>query len=356
MSHVAGTRRDSEEIPLGPDIGEMLVRAGAAWLSPPRERLATMRGQGRLPHALLLLGQAGAGQFELGTWLAALLLCDRMGISACGECAGCRLFLAGTHPDFYRVGLAEDAAVIKVEQIRALSESFSLKSYRGRNKVAIIDPADAMNINSFNALLKTLEEPSDNTYLILTASRSDRLPRTIVSRSARLRLPLPAADAALAWLNRRHKHAGWARLLALANGAPFLALQYSEAGLEAIDMEMQAALDSTDKGPLDVIATAAAWSRDQPLARLFWLESWLTGRLREAALSSDLVNNNRLPWLRVPAREPMIRAGYRLLDALREARALVSGALNTQLLFEGLLISLTAFVGEGAGKPGESVD
>ncbi len=52
----------------------------------------------------------------------------------------------------------------------------------------------------------------------------------------------------------------------------------------------------------------------------------------------------------------MIRAGYRLLDALREARVLVSGALNTQLLFEGLLISLTAFVGEGAGKVRESVD
>ncbi len=205
---MAGTKRDSEEIPAGPDLGEMLARADAAWLQPLRGQLSAMLGQGRLAHAQLLLGQAGAGQFELGTWLAALLLCDRQGDRACGECAGCRLFLAGTHPDFYRVGLEEDAAVIKVEQIRGLSESFSLKSYRGRSKVAIIDPADAMNINSFNALLKTLEEPADNTYLILTASRSDRLPRTIVSRSARLRLPLPAADTALAWLNRRRKHVG----------------------------------------------------------------------------------------------------------------------------------------------------
>jgi DNA polymerase-3 subunit delta' len=295
-------------------------------------------------------GQAGAGQFEFGAWLAALLLCDRPGSGACGECAGCRLFLAGTHPDFYRVGLLEDKTFILVEQIRDLSESFSLKSYRGRSKVAMIDPADAMNINSFNALLKTLEEPADNTYLILTASRSDRLPRTIVSRSARLRLPQPAADVALAWLDRRGKHAGWERLLALANGAPFLALQYREAGLEEIDKGMQQALDSAQQGPLDIIATAESWSRDQPMARLFWLESWLTGCLREAALSSDLVNDNRLPWLRVAAREPMMRAGYRLLDALREARVLVSGALNKQLLFEGLLVSLTALVGEGRGS------
>jgi len=354
---MAGAKRESAEIPAGPGIGESLERAGAGWLAPLREQLATMLNQGRMPHALLLLGPAGAGQFELGIWLAALILCDRKGASACGECAGCKLFLAGTHPDFYRVGLEEDAAVIKVEQIRDLSASFSLKSYRGRSKLAIIDPADAMNINSFNALLKTLEEPSDNTFLILTASRSDRLPRTIVSRSARLRLPLPAPAEALAWLNRQRKHAGWERLLALANGAPFLAMQYREAGLEAIDAEMSETIEAAEQGrQLDIIATAASWSRDQPLARLFWLESWLTGRLREAALSSDLVNNNRLPWLRVPAREPMIRAGYRLLDALREARILESGALNTQLLFEGLLISLTAFVGEGAGKVRESVD
>lgn len=353
---MAGSKRESDEVVTAPDAGVMLARAGGEWLASSRERLAAMRSQQRLPHAILLLGQPGAGQAELGHWLAASLLCDRNGASACGTCAGCRLFLSATHPDFYRVGLEEDASVIRVEQIRGLSESFSLKSYRGGSKVAFVDPADAMNINSFNALLKTLEEPSDNTYLVLTASRSDRLPRTIVSRCARLRLPLPAAGEALAWLNGRRKFVGWERLLALANGAPFLALQYADAGLEEIDAKMQETLDSAGKGQLDIIATAAAWSRDQPEARLFWLESWLTGRLREAALSSDLAGDNRLPWLRVPAREPMIRAGYRLLDALREARMLLSGALNTQLLFEGLLISLMALVGEGTGKLRESVD
>ncbi len=353
---MAGSKRASEQTVAAPDVGSMLARAGVEWLASLRERLSAMRSQDRLPHALLLLGRPGAGQSELGHWLAARLLCDRKGEASCRECAGCRLFLAGTHPDFYRVGIEEDATVIRVEQIRDLSESFSLKSYRGRSKVALIDPADAMNINSFNALLKTLEEPSDNTYLILTASRSDRLPRTIVSRSARLRLPLPAAGEALAWLERYRAYAGWERLLALANGAPFLALQYADAGLQEIDAKMQETLDSAQKGQLDIFATAATWSRDQPEARLFWLESWLTGRLREAALSSDLANNNRLPWLRVSAREPMIRAGYRLLDGLREARLLVSGALNTQLLFEGLLISFTALVGEGADRVRESVD
>ena len=356
MSRVAGAKRNEVEVVASRDVAGSLGRAEVQWLAPLRVQLAAMHGNDRIPHALLLLGQPGAGQSELGLWLAALLLCDKKGAAACGECAGCRLFLASTHPDFYRIGVEEDAAVIKVEQIRDLSQSFSLKSYRGRSKVALIDPADAMNLNSFNALLKTLEEPAANTYLILVASRSDRLPRTIISRSARMRLPLPSSEVGLAWLNDRRKYAGWPRLFALANGAPFLALQYAEAGLEEIDARMQEAVDSAEKGQLDIIATAEAWSRNQPEARLFWLESWLTARLREAALPSDLGNNNRLPWLRVQGREPMIRAGYRLLDALREARRLVNGALNKQLLFEGLLISLTALVGESTDRLRESVD
>ncbi len=355
MRNVAGAKQGDDAV-AAPKVGDLLARAGVEWLAPVRARLAAMLELQRLPHALLLLGQAEAGQSEIGQWLAARLLCDRADAAACGDCAGCRLFLAGTHPDLHHIGIEADTTVIRVEQIRALSESLSFKSYRGRRKVALIDPADAMNINSFNALLKTLEEPPDHTYLILTASRSDRLPRTIASRCARIRLPLPSTVEALAWLNQHQPQAGWERLLSLANGAPFLALRYAEAGLGELDAEMRETLDSAEKGQLDVIATATAWIADQPEARLFWLESWLTGRLREAGLSSDLINNNRLPWLRVPGSDPMIRAGYRLLDTLREARLLISGALNKQLLFEGLLVSLSALVGSSAGKVRESAD
>jgi hypothetical protein len=133
-------------------------------------------------------------------------------------------------------------------------------------------------------------------------------------------------------------------------------LKYAEVGLETIDAQMQEAVDSAVRGQLDIVATAATWTRDQPEARLFWLEYWLTNQLREAALYGALVGDNRLPWLRVERREPMIRAGYRLLDATRQARLLVNSALNTQLLLEGLLISFVGFAGEGAIKERESVD
>jgi len=352
---MAGTDSADEQAVMAPDIGEWLLRANAEWLAPLRGRLAALQDHGRLPHALLLLGPPGAGQSELGLWLAARLACENAATPACGDCAGCRLFRAGTHPDFRYIGIEPDAKAIRIEQIRALSEALSLKAYRGRNKVVIIHPAEAMNINSFNALLKTLEEPADNTFLLLCASRTERLPRTISSRVTKFRLPLPAPAAALDWLNRRDRRDTWERLLALANGAPFLAMQYAQLRLEHLEEQMQSAVDAAEQGRLDIIATAKTWAGDQPEARLFWLESWLTGRLREASLPGDLVNNNRLVWLQTAGRGPKIQAGYRLLDALREARVLVSGALNTQLLLEGLLVSLAAFAG-GIEPARESMD
>ena len=84
-----------------------------------------------------------------------------------------------------------------------MSEALSLRSYRGGAKVAVIAPAEAMNIKSFNALLKTLEEPADDTFLVLAASRVDRIPKTIMSRTLRLRLPLPAESEALGWLRQQ---------------------------------------------------------------------------------------------------------------------------------------------------------
>lgn len=353
---MAGAVRVGEEGIATPAIGEMLARAGADWLAPVREHLAAMQDRGRLPHALLLLGQAGAGQSELALWLASRLLCVSAAASACGHCAACRLLLAGTHPDLQFIGVEPDASAIRVEQIRSLSETLSLHSYRGGGKVAVIDPADAMNINSFNALLKTLEEPRDNTFLILAAQRSDRLPLTIASRCARIRLPLPARATALAWLDHREKRPGWERLLALANGAPFLALRYAAVGLEELDGQMQESMAAAENGRLDIVATAAAWGSDQPELRLFWLESWLAAGLREASLRSDPINHNRLPWLRATEGEPMIRAGYRLLDALREARYLAGGALNTQLLFEGLLVTLARLAGGHAGTERGSLE
>jgi DNA polymerase-3 subunit delta' len=301
-----------------------------------------------LPHGLLLAGSPGTGQPEIGTWLAARILCQSPAAGACGRCADCRLFLAGSHPDFRWIGVLPEKKEISIEQMRQLSQALAMRSYRGGAKVAVIAPAEAMNAKAFNALLKTLEEPAAETYLVLAAGRIDRMPRTVLSRCMRLRLPIPEERDALEWLKQQGSGEGSPALLALAGGAPFLAAEFAAAGLVALDAEMRSAIAAAIDGRLDFVAFADACARNSPAARLAWLENWLTQCLKQAALGSDLVNNNRLPWLRPPGIETKIRAGYGLLDQLRDARRQAGGPLNVQLLFEGLAISLAGLVGRPA--------
>ena len=341
---------DDDDVAVAPAAGPMLERAAVSWLGPVRARLDALQDQGRLPHAILLTGSPGAGQAEVATWLAARLLCRADDDRPCGECTDCRLVLAASHPDFHWVGVLPDKKEISIDQLRVLSATLSLRSYRGGAKVAVISPADAMSTKAHNALLKTLEEPARETYLVLAASRIDRIPKTILSRCTRLVLPLPEEEVALDWLRRQGRSTDWPALLALAGGAPFLAVEHEEAGLGTLHAEMQDALAAAGEGQLDFVAFAAHCAKNAPVARLSWLESWLTRSLKEDALASDLVNNNRLPWLRPPGRETKIRAGFVLLDRLRRARRDAGGSLNMQLLFEGLAVSLAALVGQAGGS------
>ncbi len=343
------------DVSAAPPMRPLLDRAQVPWLGPIRERLAAMQDEGRLPHGLLLAGSPGAGQPEIAAWLGARLLCrSPVAGGACGQCADCRLVLAGSHPDFRWIGVLADRKDISIDQVRALSLSLAMRSYRGGAKVSILAPAEAMNAKAFNALLKTLEEPAPETYLMLAAGRIDRMPRTVASRCMRVRLPLPGEREALEWLAAQSASEAWPALLELAGGAPFLAADHAQEGLGALDAEMRGAISAAIDGRLDVVAFAEACSRNAPAARIAWLESWLTRSLKEAAARSDPVNNNRLPWLQPPAVDMKIRAGYRLLDRLRDARRQVGGSLNAQLLFEGLAVPLAALLGGPGRRSGGS--
>ena len=120
-------------------------------------------------------------------------------------------------------------------------ESLVLSSFRGGYKVGIIEGAEALNANGANAFLKTLEEPTGDTLLIMIAKPSHRLPATVASRCLRLPLHPPAKPAALGWLEERRPGVhNWDAALALAGGAPLQALELQAAGITALEEEMQA--------------------------------------------------------------------------------------------------------------------
>ncbi len=334
-----------------PEAGDLPVarlgEAAAPWLVPARAAILSALRAGRLPHALLLHGSPGAGQSGLALWVAQLALCDSPQDGPCGRCASCSLFLAGNHPDLRAVSVEDKATVIRVDQVRELCGALALTSYRGGRKVGILDPADRMNINSFNALLKTLEEPSEDTLLILAAARLDRLPRTIVSRCQRVRVPNPSASVGRAWLEREKPGEDWTLLLSLAGGAPLAALELARGNVAELAGSMASDMSGRRFDPLGL---ALAWSRDRPAERLMWLERWLESGIRDGlGQGSDVVNDNRHILLPSTGTGVNITAAFRLLDQTREARKLLDGSLNTQLLFEDLLVGLAEAL---AGRSG----
>lgn len=216
-----------------------------------RRRLAT------LPHALLLHGPKGVGKLALAEQAAQMVVCETKGDKRpCGQCEGCRWFAAGNHPDFRRVEPealaaqmaqpeegAEPAAdapparkgkpslEIKVDQVRQLADFLNVNSHRGGRRVALVHPAEEMNANASNALLKALEEPPSGAMFILVSHRPARLLPTIRSRCVAVPVPVPSRDVANRWLSTQ-KLSDAARWLAYAGGAPLLALQYAESAAD----------------------------------------------------------------------------------------------------------------------------
>jgi len=141
---------------------------------------------GRVPTSYLFTGEKGIGKMTTAVDFAKALNCQQLEEGApCDRCSSCNKIEHGVHPDLRIV--EPDGGVIKVEQIRELEEFLTLTPYEGRKKVALIDDADRMNTFAANAFLKTLEEPPEDSIIILISSREEMLPDTIRSRCLKLK-------------------------------------------------------------------------------------------------------------------------------------------------------------------------
>jgi DNA polymerase-3 subunit delta' len=328
---------------------DILTGAALPWLAGAREQLLRAERAQRLPHSLLLLAAPGLGAEALAHWAAGLALCEGAAAGAadsaaavrpCGRCASCLLLKADSHPDLHLVRLEEDKRQISVEQVRVLIEVLTLKSYRGGYKVGVIESAELLNASGANAFLKTLEEPTQNTLLILIAKPGHRLPATIASRCLRLVLRAPEPSVAAGWLDAQGAPPadGWDTALALAGGAPLFALELQGLDMAGLDADMRETLKQLRAGSVDVTLIAERWARSDPALRLTWLENWITRRVC-ASLGAPAQPETAEP-VRLPAAllKPKIRALFDLLDAAREFRRFASTGMNQQLALEALLL------------------
>ena len=200
------------------------------WHETEWERLQRARQQEKMPHALLLTGPRGAGKQLFAESLAASLLCtdpDAHG-NACGQCRGCHLLQAGSHPDYQRIQPVEPGKPITVDAVRDMTSRGTLTAQAGGYKVILFQPADALNIAAANSLLKTLEEPVAWTLMLLVSAQPGRLPATIRSRCQQIKLSLPAKPEGERWLAEQVEDVDPKLLLALTGGAPLRALELAQ--------------------------------------------------------------------------------------------------------------------------------
>jgi DNA polymerase-3 subunit delta' len=230
--------------------------------------------------------------------------------------------------------------VVTVGQIRALRSYVVETSQYGQGKVAIIQPAEAMNINACNALLKTLEEPPPGSMLLLVTDSPASLPATIRSRCQQISIAPARSAEAEAWLAGRGIAQPAGLLLALAAGAPLRALALAEG--DALAMRKQAfdgwrGLLERSQDPSTV---ARSWVQQGLRPTLQWLQSWIADmiRLRVGEAGPSLANPDLRDPLQTLARGLDLEQLFRRLDHAAQAHRLSLTQVNPQLLAEDVLL------------------
>lgn len=320
------------------------------WLQAPWQQLARTWSQGRLPHALLLAGPDGIGKHLLARRLTGLLLCQQpdADTGACGRCPACVWLRAGSHPDLSELAPEEPGKAIKIDQVRALGMELGMTSHAGRHKVAVIAPADAMNVNAANSLLKTLEEPTASTLLILLTASPGRLPATVRSRCQQLRIPGPATRQALDWLQGQGIEQALAeRCLQIAGGAPLAAAELAASdSLDLRDRWLHELL-AVFNGRLDPVRVADEWAKANEAGALQWWQSSLQALIRCQQAGQAPGEARLVQMLRQITEKVDCRQLFELSDRITTAVNSLGSGLNRQLLLEDLLIEWARL----AGKP-----
>jgi len=188
------------ENPLANETEAIFDNVTTPWLTPFYQHLQQTYRQGRLPHGLLFTGSSGIGKYKVAQQLAQFLLCtNKQSNDACFECHSCQLMSANSHLDFHLLE-AEKNKSIGIDQVRLLTERLNERPHLGNNKVVLIKGTEQLTESAANALLKTLEEPQGDSYLILLARTHHQLMPTLLSRLQQTHIHSPDDQTLINWL------------------------------------------------------------------------------------------------------------------------------------------------------------
>lgn len=327
------------------------------WHQALWKRVQDRRRLGSLPHALLLSGPSGLGKHDFAAYLAQALVCESRDQAAqpCGRCKACTLATAGTHPDITWLSPEEPGKQIRIDAVRSLVGRTTLTTQAQGSRVFIIEPADAMNRNAANALLKTLEEPGASSVLVLVSAAPHRLPATIRSRCQLLQFRPVSKTVAAQWLEQQSLSGPegeplgdgarqYDALLALAAGAPLTALSAAAEDWLGRSERLLAQLQELKSRQVNPIQVVSQWGA-LPVDALFVdLSRILTDLTRVATAGSGVDSGSGLflpslaGRLQSLANDINVQALFGFIDQLNLMRLQMVNNLNQQMLLEKIVI------------------
>lgn len=254
------------------------------WLSSSFQRLCQRATANQLHHGLLVKGSEGLGKRFFCQSLAKFLLCKAPQEMACGQCQSCLLFDSGGHPDFHHIDAEKQ---IGVDRIREAIQKLNGKAQLSGNKVLVIYDAHDMTESSANALLKTLEEPTDKTFIMLITNQLQRLLPTISSRCEKVNLASPTLAVCQQWLAEEGMEDVDESFIRLYHYAPLKIKAELDTGKGLGYDEFVQSLSLIASGQADVVNLAEQYA-DQAHRVVPWLQHHITSEVSQAVHSDKL--------------------------------------------------------------------
>ena len=313
------------------------------WLKLPFEQLADMIVNHRAHHALLINYIQGSGEEELINLLVNRLICQSsQQLQPCGQCHSCQLLLSQHHPDYYLITNEQGKQSISIDQIRSISTKVYEKSQQGGNKVIWIKHAALMTEAAANALLKTLEEPPENTYFILSDEHNSQLLPTIHSRCFSYFLAVPELEESINWLKKQHSHSysdnELATALLLSENAPLnAAILLQPEKWQQRKLFCEKLLELLPEN--NFWQLAKTFNNEDFLERITWFCALLGDALKaKQKVGRYIVNRDQVPLVRLIAAKSHdeITSLYQLWLQARKVLLSVAG-LNKELMVYNVL-------------------
>ena len=324
-------------------IAELYPWHGQSW-----QRFIKARQSSHLPHALLFSGEDDTGKRGFADKMIKSLLCESPQLAnaqgACNQCHGCKTYESSANPDYLHIDLLDDKQQISVDQIRAMNAFLGLtRSYNGQ-RVVLISQAERMNLNAANSLLKSLEEPADNSVIILLSSKASSLLATIKSRCQLLHLPTPDKQQAISWLQKQnqlkdHQLVDIEQALEISQGRPLAALNILAADINVLQSRADFLKDISEiiQEHVSITDIAKKWHKQDREPLLDWQLGWVKHLLQAHHVDAGIIVKENHP-LKTIEENLLSTKLWGLYDHLLRQKQLVHTSVNPQIFLENMLV------------------